>query len=168
MSKHDPLRDMLLQIPPNVSEKTLTFGEIESILGFKLPESAYNHRPWWANPSSANDHPYAQAWLAAGWKVETVNQSQKWVRLLRVAGSKRYSKTPDKTPDRIPTDPLPQITRRSIKIVISCAGRKFENAGRLTTSAGEEVLFVAHPERCIQQANCYRPDDNMEGTEGTW
>ena len=70
MSKYDPLRDMLLQIPPNVSEKTLTFSETESILDFKLPGSAYNHRPWWANPSLPNDHPYAQSWLTAGWKVD--------------------------------------------------------------------------------------------------
>ena len=71
MSKYDPLRDVLIKIPPTITEKMLTFREIESILGFRLPGSAYNHRPWWANPSSASDHPYAQAWLAAGWKVES-------------------------------------------------------------------------------------------------
>lgn len=166
MSKYDPLRDMLLQIPPNMSEKTLTFSEIERILGFRLPSSAYNHRPWWANPSSAKDHPYAQAWLAAGWKVETVNQSQKWVRFLRVTGSKRFS-----TPSGIiPRASLTQITRRSnnIKIVIQCAGSKFKNAGRLTTPSGEKVLFVAHPEMYIQQDKCCRPDDNMEDMDCTW
>lgn len=55
-----------------------------------------------------------------------------------------------------------------MKIVIQCAGRKKENAGRLTKLSGEKVLFVAHPERCIQQANCYKPDDNMDGMECTW
>ncbi len=83
MSKYDPLRDLLASIPLSVTEKTLTFSEIENILGFRLPNSAYNHRAWWANPSSADDHPYAQSWLAAGWKVEIVNQNEKWVRFRR-------------------------------------------------------------------------------------
>lgn len=160
---------MLLQIPSNVSEKTLTFSEIESILGFKLPGSAYNHRPWWANPSSAIDHPYAQAWLAAGWKVETVNQSQKWVRFIRVADPKRYSKTLGVLPIQPFAQPLSQMARLlPMKIVIQCAGSKFENAGRLTTLFGENVLFVAHPEMYILQDKCFRPDDNMEGMDCTW
>jgi hypothetical protein len=172
MSKYDPLCDFLSQILSNVSEKTMTFREIEIILGFNLPDSAYNHRPWWANPSSPNDHPYAQAWLAAGWKVDSVNQNQQWVRFQRVTGLNRYSKTPsrtlDKTLDKIPVGPLPQITSRSIKLVIQCAGSKFENAGRLTTVSGEKVLFAAHPERYNLQGKCYRPDDIREGTGSTW
>lgn len=55
-----------------------------------------------------------------------------------------------------------------MKIVIQCAGRKFENAGRLTTLSGEEVLFVAHPERYILQDKCCRPDDNMEDMDCSW
>jgi len=55
-----------------------------------------------------------------------------------------------------------------MKIVIQCAGWKNENAGRLAKLSGEKVLFVAHPEKCIQQANCYRPDDNIDGADSTW
>jgi hypothetical protein len=55
-----------------------------------------------------------------------------------------------------------------MKIVIQCAGSKFENAGRLTTPSGEKVLFAAHPERYNLQGKCYRPDDNREGTDSTW
>jgi len=83
MSKYDPFYYFLARIPSNVKVKTLTFREIEKILGFKLPNSAYDHRQWWANPSSADDHPHAQSWLAAGWEVETVNQSGRWVRFQR-------------------------------------------------------------------------------------
>ena len=83
MSKYDLLFNELVAIPSGITEKTLTFGEIEKILGFKLPDSAYNYRQWWANPSSAKDHPYAQSWIAAGWTVETVNQDEKWVRFKR-------------------------------------------------------------------------------------
>ncbi|TRZ48608.1 hypothetical protein D4S03_09605 [bacterium] len=135
MSKYDPLRDKLLQIPPNVSEKTMTFSEIENILGFELPGSAYNYRPWWSNLSSPNDHPYAQSWLSAGWKVDTLSHSQKWVRFRRVAGPRRITMPSV----RIPVEPLSQMTSLSIKIVIQCAGSKFENAGRLTTLSGEKI-----------------------------
>jgi hypothetical protein len=164
MSKYDPLRDMLLRISPNISQKTLTFSEIEHILGFKLPGSAYDHRPWWANPSSTNDHPHAQSWLSAGWKVDTVNQSLQWVRFRRAPGPKRISITSI----RVPVEPSSQITGSSFKIVIQCAGSKYENAGKLTTLSGEKVLFAAHPERYTLQGKCCRPDEIREGTHSTW
>ena len=83
MSKYDPLRDFLATIDSDIAEITLGFSEIETTLGFDLPPSAHIYREWWANPSSSVDHPYAQSWLGAGWKVETVNQSGKWVRFRR-------------------------------------------------------------------------------------
>lgn len=54
----------------NSSEKiTLSFAEIEEILGFALPESARTYIGWWANDSS-----HSQAvWLNAGYK--TLNPS---------------------------------------------------------------------------------------------
>ncbi len=79
MGKYDALYLFLMRIPPDVREKTLTFTEIEGILDFKLPKSAYVHRPWWSNPSSPKYHSYAQSWLDADWKVDTVNQQEKWV-----------------------------------------------------------------------------------------
>lgn len=54
MSKYDPLHDFLANIPSNVNEKTLRFGDIENILGFKLPQSASTHRAWQAK--STNCH----------------------------------------------------------------------------------------------------------------
>jgi len=83
MSKYEPLKQFLERIQPTVSEKSLSFSEIERILGFKLPNSAYVHRAWWSNPSSPTDHPYAQSWLEAGWIIDTVNQKDKWARFRR-------------------------------------------------------------------------------------
>ncbi len=48
--------------------ETLSFEEIEKILGFKLPYSAYGHRAWWAN----GGHTHADAWLNPSWKVSSV------------------------------------------------------------------------------------------------
>ena len=83
MSKYDPLRTFLEQASATVTEVTLSFDQIEGILGFTLPASARKHRPWWANPTSVRDHPYAQAWLAAEWRVDAVDQQAEWVRFGR-------------------------------------------------------------------------------------
>ena len=84
MSKYDPLHSFLENTPVGVSEITLSFPQIEIILGDTLPPSARRHRAWWSNPSSPRDHPYAQAWLAAGWEVDTVYQRNEWVRFRQV------------------------------------------------------------------------------------
>ncbi len=83
MSKYDPLQRYLEGIQPSVLKTSLTFGEIEKILGFTLPPSAYNHREWWSNPSTPTQHPYAQSWLAAGWKVDSVDYHEKRVDFRR-------------------------------------------------------------------------------------
>ena len=46
---------------------TLTFLEIEEILGFTLPDSAFKYTAqWWANDET---HVQAHAWSEAGWKA---------------------------------------------------------------------------------------------------
>ncbi len=55
-----------------------------------------------------------------------------------------------------------------MKIVIQCASRKYNNAGRLTTLSGQHVNFVAHPEKCRENGIFYRPDDMIEGMNCTW
>lgn len=52
MSKYTPLADYLRnQITRRLS---LTFRQIEGILGRPLPSSAYKHRPWWANEAEGS------------------------------------------------------------------------------------------------------------------
>lgn len=56
---------------------TLYFKEIEALLCFKLPVSAYKHRSWWANQS----RPRAQrkAWWNANYLVDEVNYEHNYV-----------------------------------------------------------------------------------------
>jgi hypothetical protein len=51
----------------NDEDIVLRFSEIESLLGFKLPPSAYKYQAWWANDIKTHSH--AKAWLNAGWKT---------------------------------------------------------------------------------------------------
>ena len=55
----------------------LSFAEIEDILGFKLPASAYRHQPGWSN--SGRGHSHALAWLEAGRKTHSVRLSERKV-----------------------------------------------------------------------------------------
>ncbi len=63
----EPLRRHLAALAGE--DLTLTFTDIEQLLGTSLPEDAWR-RTWWAN---APDVPQARAWLRAGWQV-------RWVR----------------------------------------------------------------------------------------
>jgi len=61
-------------------EATLSFDQIESIIGRELPASAHRHRAWWANTDT---HSQALTWLSAGWKVEAADLETKEVTFVR-------------------------------------------------------------------------------------
>lgn len=44
------------------------FQEIEAILGFPLPRSAYSYPAWWSN-QAGNGHIQSQSWRLAGWRT---------------------------------------------------------------------------------------------------
>ena len=73
-SKYEPLELRLRAIPAGTKEVTMSFAEIERVLGAPLPASAKSHRPWWANQRDSKTRPQAHAWLSAGFVVDTVNQ----------------------------------------------------------------------------------------------
>ena len=80
--KYTPLEDYLRGLPANRKEVTLTFGQIEKILKFALPSSAYEDERWWLHETEGN-HINKRAWSNAGWKVERVDVGKKWVALVR-------------------------------------------------------------------------------------
>ena len=80
--KYTPLDDYLRNLSASQREVTLSFEQIEQILNDKLPSSAYQYQEWW-NYEKHPRNPQKQAIANAGWKVETVNFSEKWVYLIR-------------------------------------------------------------------------------------
>lgn len=83
--KYEPLELYLSALPLKMREVTLSFAEIERILGTPLPESAVVHRPWWENQRESKSRPQAHAWLSAGFLVDTVRQD-------RANGSVRFKR----------------------------------------------------------------------------
>jgi CBS domain-containing protein len=59
----------------------LTFEEVEAIIKRPLPASALEIRAWWANDRVGHTH--SILWLDAGWRVEAVSLSERWVRFSR-------------------------------------------------------------------------------------
>lgn len=48
----------------------LTYIEIEKIIKFKLPDSAYNYRAYW---NESKTHTITRSWIENGWKITEVN-----------------------------------------------------------------------------------------------
>lgn len=74
-SKYQALQDYL-----NRSERspiTLTFAEIESLIGSTLPDSARTHRAWWSNRSKGALQ--ASAWMQAGYTVKALDLASEQV-----------------------------------------------------------------------------------------
>ena len=75
-TKYYPLEEHLSYRGREQPQITMTFAEIEKILGAQLPPSSYKHRAWWSNQSDLSNRPQARAWIAAGFEVEHVQQQR--------------------------------------------------------------------------------------------
>lgn len=80
--KYLPLEKYLSDLPESTREITLTFEQIEKILAFNLPPSAFEDRRWWDHETEGN-HVNQRAWANAGWKIESLDVNEKWVKFVR-------------------------------------------------------------------------------------
>lgn len=84
-SKYDALREYLRS--QDSDEVTLSLCEAESLLGFSLPASAYEHQAYWANQTDTGNRPWARAWSEAGFIVDGYHlATDGWVRFKRRSG----------------------------------------------------------------------------------
>lgn len=65
----------------NLDRLRLSFSEIERILGFSLPESAYTHKASWANTKT---HSIAQSWLVVNYKTSLVDLDNKIIEFEKI------------------------------------------------------------------------------------
>src|SRR5947209_6056830 len=86
-SVYQPLKVFLAGRPNDEEQITLTFSEIEDLLGRPLPPGAYASRAFWANnanPGSVSVQ--AMAWQEAGWRVCRVTRIQQTVTFVQQRG----------------------------------------------------------------------------------
>ena len=95
--RYDPLREHLASQAQSVV--VMTYAEIETLLGRKLPNTAYgaSWRQWWANTET---HSQALAWLRAGWRVTRPDLENKRVEFRRQPADAGESGLP--TAPRVP------------------------------------------------------------------
>ena len=91
MGKYEPLGDHLRGLQDDIWNAD--FEEIERILGFRLPNSARDHRAWWSNHSGGN-HSQAAVWVEAGWETRDVDQKRERIRFERVGHGARAGRAP--------------------------------------------------------------------------
>lgn len=71
--KYRKLAEYLLAT--NEMRVTLSYSQIEEILGFTLPDTARNFKPsFWANTRT---HSYASSWMGVGYKTQIDAESDK-------------------------------------------------------------------------------------------
>ena len=85
--KYTPLENYFRDLPESQREVTLRFEEIERILNgpathVALPSSAYEDERWWIHETEGN-HVSKRAWVNAGWKIESLDVNEKWVKFIR-------------------------------------------------------------------------------------
>ena len=78
--RYSPLAQHLALLKQPVLEAS--FQEIESIIGSKLPASAYQHRAWWANQTGPGLSQIS-GWMRVGWRTAKVDLAGKSVRFER-------------------------------------------------------------------------------------
>lgn len=119
MSKYEPLADYLRTLPRDTC--SLSFLDIERIIGCALPASAREHRAWWGNDRT---HTQARAWMLAGFGAEPSSQRIEPV-VFRRAGSRP---APLMRPE--PAGPTQVVVRNLDPGVVAALKRRASRAGR--------------------------------------
>jgi hypothetical protein len=88
MAKYDPLAQYLQT--QTVSDLTLSFGEIEKIIGAVLPRSARERPEWWWNDLARDSsHVQARSWVRGGYLTSRLDLTEQRVSFCRIPESRQ-------------------------------------------------------------------------------
>ena len=82
LSKYAVLGQFLNSV--SVREITLTFAEVEEILGFELPPSARRGKGFWINTVNDFVPPCGPGWVSVGWRVVSRDVEKEMVTFEKV------------------------------------------------------------------------------------
>lgn len=86
MSKYDALTRFLDDLRED--KVIMSFESINDLLDGSLPDSAFKHRPWWANRKDGTGSQNL-AWQSVGWETRDVNMELDEVTFVRSERSAR-------------------------------------------------------------------------------
>ena len=138
MAKYDPLERYLSAQPEYGC--TLTFSQIEEIIGAPLPASARRHRSWWGNDST---HVQAQTWMGAGWTTDPPRLDEEMVLFRRT-----YFSPPPPSKKSTDGEHSQVIVRKLEAAVVDALKRKARRKGHSLEQELRGILTrAAGPER---------------------
>lgn len=108
-TKYSPLTRYLARRAQYTDLVTLSFHQIEGIIGDSLPIPAYKDVEWWKNNRSVQ----GQAWLDVGWQVESIDTEKRAVSFRREKGILQIKKKQKRISSQKKTQkPLPKAEPR--------------------------------------------------------
>lgn len=133
-SKYEGIATFLQTLPQHVDNVEVSFEEFESIIEAELPRTAYEHRSWWANDSVG--HVQSRQWLEVGWRVSSVNISQKRAT---------FSRIKDREQKYIVffSEVLTKVKEKGLELKdVSPSGRSFIQLNGIRSVANDRIAFV--------------------------
>jgi hypothetical protein len=82
-SKYAPLQKYLANKSTGLWKAT--FSDVEKVLGFKLPRSAYTYPAWWGNHVHGSRH--SKAWMEIDWEVRHLDIPARTVSFHKKSGA---------------------------------------------------------------------------------
>jgi hypothetical protein len=80
MSKYQKLASHLSSL--DGAEWNASFKDIEAVLGFSLPKSAYAYPAWWSN-QTGEGHSQSLSWKSAGWRTSELDLAKQQIKFIR-------------------------------------------------------------------------------------
>ena len=137
MTKYEPLARFLESQPGQ--EVSLTFEEIETIIGSKLPPSSHAYRALWSN--NPQGHVMAQAWLKVGWESSEVDMEGRKLVFRRIRNPPHRSTGFSDHPPRSLQQGLHTLTVSGLDAsTLSRLKAKAEIHGRSIDEMAREIL----------------------------
>ena len=157
-TKYTPLNRYLIRRAKYTDRATLSFAEIEGIVGDNLPFGAIRNQSWWSNTQSSSQ---GRAWTNAGWRVHDVNLQERTVTFRKVESkTKEIGKTSKKARRLVkPFTPPPIKARRPhkpSKTRIALIQARLQNIERQRTSTRSyRAKFKPQP---AHEKRLYKPE----------
>jgi hypothetical protein len=85
--KYDAIKSHLEGLQQEgLSNVRMEFRDLETLLGFPLPESARKYHAWWQN--DYHTHSHARSWMSAGWLAEDLDLNAEQISFRRTPSAK--------------------------------------------------------------------------------
>lgn len=147
MSRYDKLSEFLGE--QIISAQRMTFREVEKVLGFPLPNSAYKYPAWWANDPNPSRHSYA--WLSVGWETEELDLAGEKVTFRRTGvtraadPSRSGNKAMAQSAKRNPALSSEELLFADTPAVKASVDVKWLHLGTLARDASGDLAFPSAP-----------------------